>query len=358
LLKRGDFLKPDKPVTPGVPDVLHPLPNLPSPGFAGEGPGVRVPTRLTFAKWLVDQKSPTTARALVNRVWQAYYGTGLVVTSEDLGTQSEPPSHPELLDWLAIEFMERGWSLKDLHRLIVTSATYRQSSAAKPQAADPMNRLLARAQRLRVEGEVVRDIALAASGMLNPRIGGRSVYPPLPGFMIMPPVSYGPKVWPEDTGVDRYRRALYTFRYRSLPYPVLDTFDAPPGDAACVRRPRSNTPLQALITLNEPLSMECARGLARRSLREGGASDAERLVYAFRLCVARFPTAAESAELLALLAKQEATFARADAKPWETAADDSAHPPELPAGVTPAQAAAWTVVARVLLNLDETITRE
>jgi Protein of unknown function (DUF1553)/Protein of unknown function (DUF1549) len=346
ILKRGDFLKPDKSVTPGVPEVLHPLP-----------PDAQ-PTRLTFARWLVDPKSPTTARALVNRVWQAYFGTGLVDTSEDLGTQSEPPSHPELLDWLAVEFMERGWSLKQLHRLIVTSATYRQSSAAKPQAADPMNRLLARAPRLRVEGEVVRDLALAASGLLNQRIGGRSVYPPLPGFMILPPVSYGPKVWPEDTGPERYRRALYTFRYRSLPYPVLDTFDAPPGEAACVRRPRSNTPLQALVTLNEPLSMECARGLALRTLREGGPSDAERLVYAFRLCVARFPTALESAELLTLLAKEETTFARPDTKPWETAAHDPAHPPDLPAGVTPAQAAAWTVVARVLLNLDETITRE
>jgi hypothetical protein len=346
ILKRGDFLKPDKSVTPGVPEVLHPLP-----------PGAP-PTRLTLAKWLVDPKSPTTARALVNRVWQAYFGTGLVTTSEDLGTQSEQPSHPELLDWLAVEFMERGWSLKELHRLIVTSATYRQSSRAKPQAADPVNRLLARAPRLRVEGEVVRDIALAASGLLTERIGGRSTYPPLPGFMILPPVSYGPKVWPEDTGPDRYRRALYTFRYRSLPYPVLETFDAPPGEAACVRRPRSNTPLQALVTLNEPLSMECARGLARRTLSEGGPSDAERLVYAFRLCIARFPTAAESAELLALLAKEETTFAQSDAKPWETAADDPAHPPELPAGVTPAHAAAWTVVARALLNLDETITRE
>lgn len=364
ILKRGDFLKPDKSVTPGVPDVLHPLPP--------DAP----PTRLTFAKWLVDHKSPTTARALVNRVWQAYFGTGLVVTSEDLGTQSEPPSHAELLDWLAVEFMDRGWSLKQLHRLIVTSATYRQSSVAgvtdpgprvqgtrgpaslRPATEDPNNRLLARAPRLRVEGEVVRDIALAASGLLNSRIGGRSVYPPLPGFMILPPVSYGPKVWPEDTGPDRYRRALYTFRYRSLPYPVLDTFDAPPGEAACVRRPRSNTPLQALVTLNEPLSMECARGFALRTLREGGPSDAERLVYAFRLCVARFPTAAESAELLALLAKEATTFTRPDAKPWETAADDAAHPPEVPAGVTPAKAAAWTVVARVLLNLDETITRE
>src|SRR5262249_47048330 len=200
---------------------------------------------------------------------------GLVVTSEDLGTQSDPPSHPELLDWLAVEFMERGWSMKQLHRLIVTSATYRQSANAKPQAAGPLNRLLARAPRVPVEGQVVRDIPLAAGGLLTPGMGGGSVYPPLPGFMILPPVSYGPKVWPEDTGPDRYRRAFYTFRYRSLPYPVLDTFDAPPGDAACVRRPRSNTPLQALVTLNEPLSMECARAFARRTLREGGPSDAE-----------------------------------------------------------------------------------
>ena len=256
LLQRGDFLKPGKPVAPGVPAFLHPLP-----------PGAP-PTRLTFARWLVDRKSPTTARSLVNRVWQAYFGTGLVATSEDLGPQGEPPSHPELLDWLAVEFMDRGWSLKHLHRLIVTSAAYRQSSRPTPEllARDPYNRLLARGPRFRVDAEIVRDIALAASGLLDPKLGGPSVCPPAPAFLFQPPASYGPKVWNEATGPDRYRRALYTFRCRSVPYPMLQTFDAPNGDFSCVRRTRSNTPLQALTTLNEPIFLECARALALRTL--------------------------------------------------------------------------------------------
>ncbi len=348
ILKRGDFLKPAQRVSPGVPAFLHPLPpNAP-------------PNRLTFARWLVDRRSPTTARAIVNRIWQTYFGTGLTATSEDLGIQSETPSHPELLDWLAVEFMERGWSLKQLHKLIVCSATYRQSSHLTPElrTRDPYNRLLARGPRFRVEGEIVRDIALSASGLLNPTIGGRSVFPPLPAFLVMPPASYGPKIWPEDKGPNRYRRGLYTFRYRSVPYPMLQTFDAPNGDVSCVRRVRSNTPLQALMTLNEPVFLECARALALRTLSDGGSTDEERIAYAFRRCVARTPTASEKAELLRLLSKQRERFARPDAKPWELAANDPAQPPHLPPGATPAQAAAWTVVSRVLLNLDETITKE
>jgi hypothetical protein len=359
LLKRGDFLKPAQSVRPGVPAFLHPLPPPVSP--PARGGGYRGETnRLTFARWLVDRRSPTTARALVNRMWQTYFGTGLVATSEDLGMQSEKPSHPELLDWLAVEFMERGWSLKQFHKLLVCSATYRQSSRLTPElrARDPSNRLLARGARFRVEGEIVRDIALSASGLLNPTLGGRSVFPPLPSFLLVPPVSYGPKVWPEEKGPNRYRRALYTFRYRSVPYPMLQTFDAPNGDVSCVRRVRSNTPLQALMTLNEPVFLDCARALALHTLSEGGATDAERLVYAFRRCVARKPTAEEQTELLKLLSKQQERFARPEAKPWELAANDPAHPPALPQGVTPAQAAAWTVVARVLLNLDETISKE
>jgi hypothetical protein len=225
-------------------------------------------------------------------------------------------------------------------------------------ARDPENRLLARGPRFRVEAEVVRDIALSASGLLNTKVGGRSVFPPLPGFMLLPPVSYGPKIWPEDKGPERYRRALYVFRYRSIPYPVLQTFDAPNGDFACVRRPRSNTPLQALMTLNEPVFVECAQALAAKTLREGGTSDAERLAYAFRRCVSRAASAAESAELLKLLDTQVKHFSGPGAKPWDVAAADPAKPPQLPDGFTPAQAAAWTVVSRVLLNLDETITKE
>jgi hypothetical protein len=348
LLDRGDFLKPVREIKPGVPAALHPM-----PAGAGEG-------RLAFAKWLVDRNSPTTARAMVNRVWQAYFGTGLVITSEDLGVQSEAPVHRELLDWLAVEFMDSGWSLKHLHRLIVTSHTYRQSSKSTPELLrrDPDNRLVARASRFRVEGEVVRDVALAASGLLTLRTGGAPVHPPAPGFLFVPPVSYGSKVWQEDTGEERYRRALYTFRFRSVPYPVLTNFDTPNGDASCVRRVRSNTPLQALTTLNETLFLETARGLARLTLNEGGKDDRERLIFAFRRCTGRTPDSRELGVLEKFLEKQVQRFSTSDARPWELAADDPAKPPKLPTGESASRAAAWTALSRLLLNLDETITRE
>ncbi len=305
LLQRGDFLKPVKPVSPGVPGFLHPL------------SAENVPPRLAFARWLVDRKAPTTARAFVNRVWQAYFGTGLVASSEDLGSQCDAPSHPELLDWLAVDFMDEGWSIKKLHRRIVTSAAYRQSSRVTPDllARDPHNRLLARGPRFRVEAEVVRDIALAASGLLNPEMGGPSVCPPAPEFLFLPPASYGPKVWKAAVGKDRYRRALYTFTYRSVPYPALQAFDAPNGDFSCTRRPRSNTPLQALTTLNEPLFLECARALALRIVQEGGGTDGERLTYGFRRCLARTPTESESTVLLGLFRRQAERFSQPGAKP-------------------------------------------
>lgn len=351
LLDRGDFLKPKKRVTPGVPAFLHPLP-------AGAKPD-----RLTFAKWLVDPRSPTTGRSLVNRVWQSYFGIGLVRTSEDLGVQAEPPSHPELLDYLASEFVSPTglkWSLKRLHRLIVTSATYRQSSKVTPQLLerDPENRLLARGPRFRVEAETVRDVALAVSGLLERRIGGPPVYPPAPEFLFLPPASYGTKNWPVSTGPDRYRRALYTFRYRSVPFPALQVFDAPNGDQSCVRRVRSNTPLQALTTLNEPLFVEAARGLARKTLAEGGSSDEARLAYAFRRCVSRKPTAEEQRVLLDFLRGQESRFKTGKADPWAVISDDPKRRPEMPAGAGPADLAGWTLLSRVLLNLDETITKE
>jgi hypothetical protein len=348
LLIRGDFLKPGKLVQPGVPTFLHPL----SEGAPAD--------RLAFARWLVDRRSPTTARALVNRMWQAYFGTGLVATAEDLGTQSEPPSHPELLDWLAVELMDHGWSQKHMHRMIVTSAAYRQSSRVTPElySRDPYNRLLARGPRFRVEAEIVRDIALASSGLLNAAIGGPSVYSPAPGFLFQPPASYGPKIWREEAGAARYRRALYTFRYRSVPYPALQTFDAPNGDFSCVRRTRSNTPLQALTTLNEPLFVESAQALALRTLREGGRTDSDRLAYAFRRTLARRPTAQETEVLLGLLRRQTDRFSGSKLNAWDLAAANPSKPPPLPEGATPAQLAGWTAVSRVLLNLDETITKE
>jgi hypothetical protein len=348
MLQRGDFLKPGREVKPGVPSFLNPLPSG------------APPTRLSFARWMAARDAPTTARSLVNRVWQAYFGTGIVATSEDLGTQCEAPSHPELLDWLAVEFMDSGWSLKRLQRLIVTSQTYQQSSAADPRllARDPYNRLLARGPRFRVDAEVVRDVALATSGLLNAKIGGPSVFPPAPAFLFQPPTSYGPKVWSEATGPNRFRRALYTFRYRSVPYPALEVFDSPNGDFACVRRNRSNTPLQALATLNEPLNLECARALAMRAILEGGSTDPDRIAHAFRLCVARQPAEPETTALLAMLHRQTQRFQRSGADPWALAAADPSKPPALPAGVSPQELAAWTAVARVLLNLDETITKE
>ncbi|MDA1314570.1 MAG: PSD1 and planctomycete cytochrome C domain-containing protein [Acidobacteria bacterium] len=339
LLARGDFLQPKDTVEPGTPAFLHPM------------PASDEPARLRFARWAVDAESPTAARTIVNRIWQSYFGVGLVSTSENLGTQSEAPSHPKLLDWLAVELMENNWSRKHLHRLIVTSKAYRQSSRSGPEllTRDPDNRLLARGPRLRVEAEIVRDIALSASGLLDTRLGGPPVYPPAPEFLFLPPVSYGPKRWYTESGQGGYRRSLYTFRYRSLPYPILDAFDAPNGDAACVRRTRSNTPLQALATLNEPVYMEAARALARRTLAEGGAADRERINYAFRLCLTREPEPAESDELLAMLERQRERIASGELDARRLGGEGAVNAAEL---------AAWTTVSRVLLNLDETITKE
>ncbi len=359
ILKRGNFLRPGEKVSAGVPEFLHQLPK----GADG--------SRLTLAKWLVDKKSPTTSRAIVNRVWQAYFGNGLVRTPEEFGTQGEKPSHPELLDWLACEFMEptikpphrngaalEAWSLKHLHRLIVTSATYKQSSNVTPEVlkADPDNKLLARGARFRVEGEIVRDIALSASGLLNPKIGGPSVFTPAPEFLFKPPASYGPFEWVEAKGEDRYRRALYTFRRRSTPYPALTVFDSPVGEASCVKRARSNTPLQALTGLNETIFVECARALGKRAVAEGGKTDAERLTFAFRMCVSRTPTKDELAILQALLDKNRKRFEEGEANPAEIATGSK--DAEKPQGFTFADWAAYTLVARVLLNLDETLTKE
>ena len=265
-----------------------------------------------------------------------------------------------MLDWLAVEFVEGGWSLKQLHRTILLSATYRQSSdmPADLAANDPANRLLTRGPRFRVDAELVRDIALSASGLLNPQVGGPSVYPQAPEFLFLPPVSYGPKVWDYAVGPASYRRAIYTFQFRSVPYPSLQTFDAPDATASCVRRARANTPLQALTTLNEPLFVECAKALALRTIREGGETVDQRLTFAFRQCVSRRPANSERKVLTDLLTQQTARFASGDLDPWLLAAIDVENKPELPPGTTPAQLAGWTAVSRVLLNLDETITKE
>ena len=331
---RGDLHSPGHLVTPGTPAFLHPLP-----------PDAE-PTRLTLARWLVDRKSPTTARAFVNRLWQAGFGIGLVETSDDLGIAGSFPSHPELLDFLATEFMDHGWSIKHLERLIVTSATYRQHSTIDPAlyAKDPYNRLLARGPRFRVEGETIRDIALSVSGLLNPKIGGRSVMPPAPAFLFQPPASFAPFPWVEETGDEKYRRALYTFHRRSTPHPALQIFDVPNGFASCVRRTRSNSPLQALTTLNESLYFDCAKSLARRTIAEGGDTDDTKITHAFRLATARKPTLDELTELKSLVDKQRRRFANTELKPSDRSADIESH--------------AYTVLSRVLLNLDETMTKE
>lgn len=360
IFRRGDWLKPGREVTHGVPAILHPLPENADD------------TRLTFARWLVDSRSPTAARVAVNRIWQTYFGTGLLETPEDFGVRAPEASHPELLDWLATEFMKPltlapgeyqsdlvPWSQKHIHRLIVHSSTYRQSSKITPELMekDQFNRLLARGPRFRVEGEIVRDITLAASGLLNPELGGPSVMPPAPAFLFQPPASYGPKVWREETGPNRYRRAIYTFRYRSLPYPVLQTFDTPNGDFSCVRRMRSNTPLQALVSLNETLFMEAAQALARRAIEHGN-TDQERITYAFRSCLARSPDQEELAELTSFLHRQKEYLADGWVNAAELATGKVEAPKKLPKKATPRDLAAYTVVARVLLNLDETITKE
>jgi mono/diheme cytochrome c family protein len=346
-LDRGNFLAPMEEVTPGVPEFLHPLEK-------------ESPTRLDFARWLVDRRSPTTARAIVNRVWQAYFGTGLVATAEDLGTQGDLPTHPELLDWLSVELMENNWSLKHVHRLIVSSATYQQAAVATPEflERDPSNQLLARGPRYRVDAETVRDISLAASGLLTNKIGGPSVYPPAPEFLFQPPTSYGPKTWFYDMGPDKYRRGLYTFRYRSVPYPALENFDAPRGDTACVRRTRSNTPLQALTTLNEALYLEAARELAKRVVSEGGREDDKRIEYAFRRCLSREPRPEELAVLADFLERQKERFHAEGADPWALLADEKEEKSGLPANTSAPDLAAWTALSRVVLNLDETITKE
>jgi mono/diheme cytochrome c family protein len=326
---KGDFTRPGEKVTPGTPGILPPLPATPG----------RQPNRLDLARWLFDPAHPLTARVMVNRIWQQYFGLGLVETENDYGSQGAPPTHPELLDWLATEFAAQNWSMKAIHRLIVTSATYQRASLARPDLdlADPLNKLLARQNRLRLDAELVRDVALSASGLLEPKLGGPPVFPPQPdGVMTL---GQNRRAWVPSTGADRHRRALYTHHWRATPHPAIAVFDSPDAFSACTRRLRSNTPLQALTLLNDLQFFEFAGALAARVQREGGADDSARLDYAFRLCVARPPTTSERTRLLDLLRQLQTP-------PSDPAAEPAATPLE-----------AWTTLARVLLNLDETITR-
>jgi Protein of unknown function (DUF1553)/Protein of unknown function (DUF1549) len=343
---RGGYLNKGERVYSDVPAFLPPL----APD--------QMPNRLGLARWLASEANPLAARVAVNRFWEAFFGRGLVETSEDFGKQGQSPTHLELLDWLAVRFMRGGWgerwSMKKLHRLIVTSATYRQSSRVSPALLerDPYNKLLARGPRFRMEAEMVRDVMLAASGLLSRKVGGPSVFPLQPeGIWNIP---YNADRWQTSGGEDRYRRGLYTFIRRTSPYPMLTAFDAPSREQCTVRRPRTNTPLQALTTLNDEAFVEMARALAKRMNTEAAGDLAARLAYGFRLCTSRRPATREVERLVALYEKQLARFtadaqaARALLKDDVTKLDDR-HAAEM---------AAMTVIANVLLNLDETLTKE
>ena len=346
LLDRGSWDQPMMPVEPHVPSAFNPFPQ--------DAPQ----NRLGFAMWLTDSRAPLTARVAVNQVWQSIFGVGLVETAEDFGTRAPVPEHPELLDWLAVDFMEHGWSRKHLIRTIVSSATYQQSSAETPAALDkdPRNHLLARGPRFRADAEVVRDIALTAAGLITQKMGGPGIIPPVPQNVLDYNYVY-PSYWTPATGPERYRRAVYGFRKRSMPDPVMSNFDAPNGDVSCARRVRSNTPLAALTGLNETIFVEAARALALRVLREGGSDDARRADYAFLLCTSRLPSDAEREEVLALLKSRRQRLADGWLNPREVTTGDAAALPPLPENTTPQDAAAWTLVARVLLNLDETMSK-
>lgn len=341
IMIRGDFLRPGVEVEPATPAVL--------PKWTTTGK----PTRLDLAKWIVDPANPLTARVISNWVWHHYFGRGLVATLEDFGTQGEKPSHPELLDYLATEFVRQKWSLKSLHKFIVQSATYRQSSRTRPelQSRDPINVLLARQSRSRMEAEVIRDVTLDASGLLTRTVGGPSVRPPQPAGISE--LTYaGSARWVESTGADRYRRGLYTWFQRTSPYPMLMTFDAPDSNISCVRRERSNTPLQALTLLNDTTFFECAQALGLRVVREKLGPPQERIRHAFRLCLIREPSDQEQRVLGRLY---EDLLASCNAKPDVTTRLLGT---AKPTGASPAEAAAWIALARTILNLDEFVTRE
>ncbi|GBD35387.1 hypothetical protein HRbin36_00499 [bacterium HR36] len=340
---QGDFTRPGERVLPGVPSVLNPLPDLPR---VQQGR----PNRLDFAAWLVAPDNPLTARVMVNRLWQHYFGKGLVETESDFGLQGTPPTHPDLLDWLAVEFRECGWSLKHMHRLIVTSATYRQASRSRPELLekDPNNRLLARQSRLRLEAEIIRDCALAVSGKLERRVGGPSVYPPQPDGVYR--FTQVPRDWPTSTGPDRFRRGMYTWLWRSAPYPALIVFDAPDATTSCTRRVRSNTPLQALTLLNDPAYFELAQAFGERILREAPNDDTLRIRYAFRLALGRLPSDSEMQHLTDFVRKQRQALRGRESEIRPLA-------PQAPSENALDQVV-FTLLARALLNLDEFMTRE
>jgi hypothetical protein len=331
-------------VTANVPVSLPPL----EPGAPHN--------RLGLARWLVAPANPLTARVAVNRYWQMYFGTGLVATPEDFGTRGDAPSHPELLDWLASEFVRTGWNVKAMQRLIVTSATYRQSSTADKSKyeRDPENRLLARGARFRLPAEMVRDQALAAAGLLCEKVAGPPVKPYQPAGLWTELVSFAPE-YEQSTGPDLYRRSLYTFLRRTVAPPTLAAFDLPSREICAMRRGRTNTPLQALVVMNDPTFVEAARVLAERSIRESGGDPGSAIDLAFRYVLARFPTPEERGLLIEEFQRRLEGFGN----------DPNLATQYLAVGETPVSAelqpqplAALTAVTSLILNLDETVTRE
>ncbi|MHB8521176.1 MAG: DUF1553 domain-containing protein [Limisphaerales bacterium] len=343
LLHKGNFLDPGETVEPGVPAAFNPFP-------AGAPHN-----RLGLAEWLISRDNPLTARVAVNRLWARLFDGGIVETEEDFGTQGSLPTHRELLDWLAVAFMDRGWDTKAMLKLMVMSATYRQSSRVTPGLLekDPRNRLCSRGPRRRLDAEMVRDQALALSSLLSRKIGGPSVYPWQPDGLWRAAFN-GERTWPASRGDDRYRRGVYVFWRRTVPYPSMATFDAPSRETCTVRRTPTNTPLQAFVTLNDPVYVECAEALGRRILREGGGSVRSRVRYAFRLCAVHPPNTAQVKALVELYEKELAHYRGNEADARKLATDRLG---PLPKDMDAAQAAAWTSVANVLLNLDGVLTK-
>ncbi|HEY1173643.1 MAG TPA: PSD1 and planctomycete cytochrome C domain-containing protein [Verrucomicrobiae bacterium] len=333
---RGEFLQPKEPVTPGVISVLHKL------------PADQKRDRLTFARWLVSTENPLVGRVTVNRHWAAFFGRGLVRTTEDFGLQGELPTHPALLDWLAVEFEKQGWSMKKLHRLIVTSATYRQDSTVTPQllAKDAENKLLAHGPRVRLEAEQIRDSVLKVSGLLSSKLGGPSVYPPQPAS-VTSEGTYGKLSWTTSTGEDRYRRGLYTFTKRTAPYAMFNTFDAPSGEACVARRDVSNTPLQALTLLNDTVFLEAAQALGRDWAKETGSVETK-LQKLFQRCLTRSATSEEITRLKNFYDTQRARLEAKELNATELSGNKDGT----------VEQAAWTIVARALINLDEMVTKQ
>lgn len=345
-MNRGSYATPDKsaPLSPSVPAVLGELPD--------ESPR----NRLGLAKWVVAPNNPLTARVMVNRLWQQMFGVGLVTTSDNFGVQSNPPEYQDLLDWLSVEFVESGWNIQHIQRLIASSATYRQQSDAHREAyrSDPANHLLARGPRHRLSAEAIRDNALAISGLLKEKVGGPSVMPYQPKGLWEDLQGGAFETYVQATGDDLYRRSLYTFRKRTVPHPSMATFDAPAWEICQVKRSATDTPLQALALLNDVTYVEAARAFAERIIKHEAATENERLEYAFGTATGRAPTRTELAMLQDCLLTYRASFGSANEKAVEFVSHgESSRNPTIDA----VELAAHTALASVLLNLDETITK-